>query len=603
MSNKITKMKTLLIISGIILLAFNGYAQKTNELQAIKRPADYEYLSAPDSLGVRTPLKQPSQKKNSSRSSVHLPYPIIFIHGLCSNASTWYPLANFMDTLYGFDFGGRFDFCLNFDSDNSVANKNFWPAPGADLALYTDVNNPAIIGVGEYYFLNFDVGSNGSVSPSTSDPSNVLSNQSSIAKQGLALKWAIYFVLQKTGSDKVILMGHSMGGLASREYLQNQNLWQPDGKHHVAKLVTTGTPHGGSNASLSELLDAWAGIDDQSDAVRDLRTSYYYSGSPGVYLFGGNESDAVMNDMLFDDFYNVDANCNSTLGENVTGLNQKNLSASLDYANIIGLCNCTFAAPGDGVVSDISADMNNFYPGVTTNLFYYYASAITQIHTDLPNKIYEDMQGLDEPNDYYLAYHVGFDTTYTAFTTMQPIGGYLNDYDDFKFSVPVNGNVSVNINNIFLSNLKVRIVDLAGNIVGTMFNSSGASSINFMQMLNAGDYFLEIYGIPNTGSYLYPYNFVLTRTNIPTSVELTEKNKDIQIYPNPNIGIFNITFKTAVAQTEVEIYNALGEKIYAASNFKQQTSCEINISNYPKGIYFVKIYGGEKIYTEKIVIQ
>ena len=48
-----------------------------------------------------------------------------------------------------------------------------------------------------------------------------------------------------TNKDKVILFGHSMGGLCAREYLQNSSNWQTDGSHHVAKLITRGTPHGG----------------------------------------------------------------------------------------------------------------------------------------------------------------------------------------------------------------------------------------------------------------------------------------------------------------------------------------------------------------------
>ena len=52
-----------------------------------------------------------------------------------------------------------------------------------------------------------------------------LSNQSAIAKQGLALRNVIIYVMQLTGRDKVILMGHSMGGLAAREYLQNPSNW------------------------------------------------------------------------------------------------------------------------------------------------------------------------------------------------------------------------------------------------------------------------------------------------------------------------------------------------------------------------------------------
>lgn len=60
----------------------------------------------------------------------------------------------------------------------------------------------------------------------------------------------------------------------------------------------------------------------------------------------------------------------------------------------------------------------------------------------------------------------------------------------------------------------------------------------------------------------------------------------------------------------IEIYNMPGEKVYTINNFNQQTpngtgqaSNEIDLSNSPKGTYFVIIYDGEKIYTEKIAIQ
>ncbi len=50
--------------------------------------------------------------------------------------------------------------------------------------------------------------------------------------------------------------------------------------------------------------------------------------------------------------------------------------------------------------------------------------------------------------------------------------------------------------------------------------------------------------------------------------------------------------------------NLLGERIYL-SKFKQQTSNEIDLSGYPKGIYFVRQLTDdeENIHTEKIVIQ
>lgn len=71
------------------------------------------------------------------------------------------------------------------------------------------------------------------------------------------------------------------------------------------------------------------------------------------------------------------------------------------------------------------------------------------------------------------------------------------------------------------------------------------------------------------------------------------------IYPNPSTGKFKID--TKITKGEIAICNVMGEKIYSTSNLK--TSNEINLSNSPKGIYFVKIYDGEKIHTRKIVVQ
>lgn len=47
-----------------------------------------------------------------------------------------------------------------------------------------------------------------------------------------------------TGSDQVILLGHSMGGLVARAYLHRH------GGAHVARLITLGSPHHGSRLAV-----------------------------------------------------------------------------------------------------------------------------------------------------------------------------------------------------------------------------------------------------------------------------------------------------------------------------------------------------------------
>ena len=327
----------------------------------------------------------------------HIPYPIIFIHGLTSNDQTWDSLTSQLDH-FGWSFGGRMDYCLNYDGNLStslLANDLH------DFTLQSTLN------IGDYYTINFDVNTDGSIYNNT-----VESNQSAIVKQGKAVQSAIKHVLARTGADKVILVGHSMGGLASREYLQNSFNWQSDGQHHVAKLLTIGTPHGGSNAwTFGGIL----GQDGYSEAVRDLRWSYS-NGYAGVYLFGGNE-----NNLNSIGFYNIDVNCNGFSGDSIVGLNQKALYTDLSYSCVIG----TGGLSGDGVVDASRANLNNYY-SISADTF-----LVDAIHNELTKQIKTDLEGLDEPTYYNQAYRVGTDSLYFGLiTTQSGANSFTDDHDE-----------------------------------------------------------------------------------------------------------------------------------------------------------------------------
>jgi len=103
------------------------------------------------------------------------------------------------------------------------------------------------------------------------------------------------------------------------------------------------------------------------------------------------------------------------------------------------------------------------------------------------------------------------------------------------------------------------------------------------------------------GQTLYPDT--LTNCDLITSVSSLEKNIiKIKVFPNPSNGKFIIETEN-MGNIEIEIYNVLAEKISTISHFKQQVLNEIDLSNSPKGIYFIKIYDGVEIHTEKILIQ
>lgn len=538
---------------------------------------------------------QNSLQRNSLTINQKLPYPIIFIHGLNSNSSVWVELGTQLINK-GLSYGGRIDFCLNDDNNNSTSNKNLYPTPGADIALYT--NYITDLTVADFYLLNFDINNVGNLFPSDdgSPFNDVLSNEASIVKQGVALKYAIQIVMQKTGRDKVILMGHSMGGLASREYLQNPINWQPDGNHHVAKLITTGTPHGGfTGFGLSPT------INFRSEAFRDLKKSYTISGNDGVYLYGGFENYSTMNNNLLYNFYNVDVNCNGIDADNtdIVGLNEKSLSSNLDYAYIVGDCtNCDLlqgTIEGDGIVRTENANFGNFYTfPLPKNEFIYEAAASTPIglHSDLPKAIPVSMQGLDEPNEYLLGYNIAFNQEYKGFITQQPVPGYPFDYDDYKFIMPSNGSFNITINNSFSNILTFRIVDTSLNTVYTNTVAPNSTS-PFTTSLNSGQYYLEFYATPTSTSYQFPYTFTIQNT---LSIDDNLVDSTFSIYPNPTNLKVNI--KSENKFDEAEIYNVLGQKVLTSRISENQ---EIDMSSLTSGTYFLKLKSENLIKNVKIL--
>ena len=141
------------------------------------------------------------------------------------------------------------------------------------------------------------------------------------------------------------------------------------------------------------------------DAVRDLRTSYFYSGDPGVFLFGGLESDGTLWDFLFQDFWNVDVNCNGQEGDVIVGLNQKLLPDDLEFAFITSY--------DDGVVSSFSSDaMTAFFDPTHRERFF----VDGVFHTSLNNELGLTLQGMDEPDGVTTAHSLTAGQTTMGFT-------------------------------------------------------------------------------------------------------------------------------------------------------------------------------------------
>ncbi len=83
--------------------------------------------------------------------------------------------------------------------------------------------------------------------------------------------------------------------------------------------------------------------------------------------------------------------------------------------------------------------------------------------------------------------------------------------------------------------------------------------------------------------------------------QLSNLTSQISIYPNPTNGKFTIVLRQAQddGKLKLEITNVLGEIIYQSEIHNLKS--EINLSNQPAGIYFVRIIGGTQSLNQKMV--
>ncbi|MDO9257027.1 MAG: T9SS type A sorting domain-containing protein [Bacteroidales bacterium] len=90
-----------------------------------------------------------------------------------------------------------------------------------------------------------------------------------------------------------------------------------------------------------------------------------------------------------------------------------------------------------------------------------------------------------------------------------------------------------------------------------------------------------------------------------TGVAENTAKSGISIYPNPSNGNFQLKLDNSLSTKKYElgIYTLKGEKVYAQSDIQQKNLTDIEISDLPKGVYIVRLYGRKENYYKKIVIQ
>ena len=160
----------------------------------------------------------------------------------------------------------------------------------------------------------------------------------------------------------------------------------------------------------------------------------------------------------------------------------------------------------------------------------------------------------------------------------------------------------------FLMNRK----DTTGLNIDTTFGNSGivetiiGTNSNVVNILIQNDGKIILIGNTFNSANNTGHNFALTRyTNPSISVEI-ETNDSLTdfystIYPNPSNGLFEMTIDTPFQEANLTIFDVTGKVIVQQKITQNNT--QLNLSAYPKGMYFYQLLVDGKQVTGKLIVQ
>lgn len=98
-----------------------------------------------------------------------------------------------------------------------------------------------------------------------------------------------------------------------------------------------------------------------------------------------------------------------------------------------------------------------------------------------------------------------------------------------------------------------------------------------------------------------------TFENCSYGIEERDTDNRVSIFPNPSsTGVFNLKIEQLGGNTRTDVYNAFGQLVFTKEYMLNRNTTlrdEINLSNAPDGVYFLKIKNSETTLTKKLIIR
>lgn len=564
-----------------------------------------------------------SPKQSFSQNK--LPYPVIFVHGLTGSDQTFQETMEFFRDQYKLGSINVFDVVLNADNDQN--NAYMWHDVRWENFTFKGRN----IKCGRRNFANdiddFESGWKDTNlfainfkeerirgAQGTCNDYFDGGNQSAIFKQGYALRRMIEEVLYYTGAEKVILVGHSMGGLCIREYLQRTSSWgthvnwvdpYTEAGHKVARVTTIGTPHLGSNTGFDPSKNDKSIVPNgASEAMRDMKWQFdgytNCGGTPkGIYLFGGYEN-CIKNTTWNTTFLNVDINCNGSEDDYIVGISNgtsynpyMELPQNIKYTWITSI----WANWGGNLYGDGAVNIHRqwLYEGNTPAPVGITDTLLTNVfHTSEGSQYKYIIRGMDEPSTYSLAYNLKLWDTNIGHITYQSNMRTL-DIDMYSIDCSNLNTAGFSIDGWYTGVYMLAIYDENGNWLASKSVNTFPAHIYANVPNGTSKIYFKVIGQANNYTWRYPYKirtWTYDKKDKIAGISKVETLTDVKLYPT--LATKNVTIKfnsENEGSAKVNIIDVSQKELYF-KNFKINLGINetlINVSQFPAGIYFVNI--------------
>lgn len=143
-------------------------------------------------------------------------------------------------------------------------------------------------------------------------------------------------------------------------------------------------------------------------------------------------------------------------------------------------------------------------------------------------------------------------------------------------------------------------------LFGTLVHTFSAPTVNtwtpesyIFQAMLAAKYLTVNVGITGGTGIVGLDNFSLQAGALGITDNSTAQ---ISISPNPSGGIFTVDLPNSRSESRIDVYDGMGQKVYANVLFPQH-STQIDLSSFPSGMYVLTVQDRDNIYIERIVIE